>query len=49
VPGRTDGELAHRISSGLVGLPMPGFATVLSEADRWDLVNHLRSGWGDGS
>jgi copper transport protein len=42
VPAMTDGELAYRITNGLAGTQMPGFATALSENDRWDLVNYLR-------
>jgi copper transport protein len=43
----TDGELAYRIGVGMVGLPMPAFDAVLSENDRWDLINYLRGRWGD--
>jgi mono/diheme cytochrome c family protein len=46
VPATTDGALAYRITNGLAGTPMPGFATALSENDRWDLVNYLRDRWG---
>jgi mono/diheme cytochrome c family protein len=46
VPAATDGVLAYRITNGLAGTPMPGFATALSENDRWDLVNYLRERWG---
>ena len=45
VPGRTDGELAYRIAAGTVATRMPAFAAILSENDRWDLVNYLRSAW----
>ena len=40
------GELAYRITNGLAGTRMPAFAATLSENDRWDLVNYLRSRWG---
>jgi mono/diheme cytochrome c family protein len=40
----TDGELAYRIAVGTYGTGMPSFAATLSETDRWDLVNYLRSG-----
>jgi mono/diheme cytochrome c family protein len=46
VPSVTDGGLAYQITNGLAGTPMPGFATALSENDRWDLVNYLRDRWG---
>ncbi len=45
VPGLSDGSLAYRIAVGTAGTRMPAFATSLSENDRWDLVNYLRSRW----
>ena len=45
VPGRSDGELAYVIAAGTVATRMPAFSTTLSENDRWDLVNYLRSKW----
>jgi copper transport protein len=45
IPQLTDGEIAYVVASGTVATRMPGFATTLSEADRWDLVNYLRSEW----
>lgn len=44
----TDGELAYRIAAGLAGTEMPAFSPLLSEAERWDLVNLLRERFGDG-
>jgi mono/diheme cytochrome c family protein len=41
----TDGALAYRIAVGSGGTRMPAFAATLSENDRWDLVNYLRSRW----
>ena len=38
----SDGDIHTWISSGLPG-GMPAWATVLSETDRWNLVNYLRS------
>lgn len=38
-----DGTLAFRLGRGDVGTQMPAFAGVLTENDRWDLVNYLRS------
>ena len=46
VSSLTPGDLAYRITNGLVGTRMPAFAATLSENDRWDLVNYLRSRWG---
>jgi copper transport protein len=43
VTGTDDSTLAYVISNGVVGTRMPGFATTLSENDRWDLINYLRS------
>jgi copper transport protein len=45
VPSLTDGELAYLIASGTVATRMPAFSITLSENDRWDLVNYLRSAW----
>ena len=45
VPGLTDGELAYLIASGTVATRMPAFSITLSEHDRWDLVNYVRSAW----
>ncbi|HET7583026.1 MAG TPA: cytochrome c, partial [Candidatus Limnocylindria bacterium] len=49
VPQRTDGELDWIIDRGLAGTRMPGFALTLDEADRWDLINHLRASFGRAS
>lgn len=46
VTSLTDGQLAYRIRVGTVGTGMPGFASTLSENDRWDLVNYLRDAFG---
>lgn len=45
VPRLMDGELAYLIASGTVATRMPAFSITLSEHDRWDLVNYLRSAW----
>jgi copper transport protein len=39
----SEGDLAYVITNGVAGTGMPGFAATLSENDRWDLVNYLRS------
>lgn len=44
-----DGQLAYVITQGVSGTSMPPFATSLSENDRWDLVNYLRSRWPRGA
>ena len=38
----TDGDLYYWISNGLPG-GMPAWSTSISETDRWNLVNYLRS------
>ncbi len=43
VPALSDGTLAFRISRGEAGTQMPAFGGVLTDSDRWDLVNYLRS------
>lgn len=45
VPALSDGALAYRIGNGSLGTGMPGFALTLTPADRWDVVNYLRSAW----
>jgi mono/diheme cytochrome c family protein len=46
VPPLDEGTLVYRIGTGTVGTGMPGFASTLSENDRWDLVNYLRDVFG---
>jgi copper transport protein len=46
VPTLSDGSLAYRIAVGTVASGMPGFASTLTEDDRWDLVNYLRDTYG---
>jgi putative copper export protein len=43
VRSQSDGQLGYLIANGMAGTEMPAFATSLSENDRWDLVNYLRS------
>jgi copper transport protein len=47
LPLLSDGALNYRIAVGTVGTGMPGFAGTLAERDRWDLVNYLRSRFGE--
>ena len=41
--GGTDGEMFMVITRGALGTGMISFEKVLSEKDRWDLVNYIRS------
>lgn len=44
IPGiHTDGQLFEWISNGFPGSRMPAFKTRLSDTDRWNLVNFLRT------
>lgn len=46
VPLRSDGQLTWTIATGLAGTEMPAFAGLLSEDDRWHLINYLRLAFG---
>ncbi len=39
----TDGRLYYWITRGIAGTGMPAFASSLSEADRWHVINFLRT------
>lgn len=41
--GHTDGELFIWITDGMPGTAMPPFETVLSEEDRWNAINFIRT------
>ena len=43
VQGNTDGSLFYVISEGSAGTAMPPWNTIISEEDRWHLVNFLRT------
>jgi mono/diheme cytochrome c family protein len=44
IPGvHTDGQLFYWISQGLPRTAMPRFASILTEKQRWDLVNFIRT------
>ncbi len=43
VTAHTDGELFYWISEGFVGTAMPAFKDRLSEEDRWNVLNFLRT------
>jgi mono/diheme cytochrome c family protein len=44
LPGvHTDGELYFWISHGLLRTAMPAFENLMSEKERWDLVNFIRT------
>jgi mono/diheme cytochrome c family protein len=38
-----DGDLFHAISNGVADTDMPAFDQALTEAERWDVVNYLRT------
>ncbi len=42
VPQHTDGELFYFIARGVPGSAMPAWRTILSETERWELVQYLR-------
>ena len=46
VAASSDAELAYRVAVGMAGTPMPPFAGLLTEEERWHLVNYLRDRWG---
>ncbi|UJP05815.1 MAG: CopD family protein [Nitrosomonas sp.] len=41
--GYTVGNVFHQLSQGIPGTEMPGFASKLSEEERWDLINFLHA------
>jgi putative copper export protein/mono/diheme cytochrome c family protein len=41
--GHTDGQLFDWITNGFVGTPMPAFKDTLSEKERWDTINFIRT------
>jgi mono/diheme cytochrome c family protein len=41
--GHTDQELFNWVSNGVDGTAMPGYAAQLSEQERWDVINYIRS------
>lgn len=43
VPHHSDGFLFGVTSDGIPGTPMPGFASTLSEEERWHVLNYLRA------
>ena len=42
VPQHTDGELFYFVSRGIPGTAMPVWRTVLTESERWEIVQYLR-------
>lgn len=47
VPGEhTDGELFGWISEGIPGSAMPPFEELLTEEERWHVINYIRSAYG---
>jgi putative copper resistance protein D len=43
VPLHTDGQIFYFITNGFPGTAMPAFANALTDQQRWDLVNYLRT------
>lgn len=43
VPLHPDGELWWFITNGIAGRPMPAWRDVLTDDERWDVVNYLRA------
>jgi putative copper resistance protein D len=43
VPLHTDGQIFYFITNGFPGTAMPSFANALTDQQRWDLVNYLRT------
>jgi mono/diheme cytochrome c family protein len=41
--GHTDGQLFYWVSSGVQGTAMPAFGDRLSEQERWDVINYIRT------
>lgn len=41
--GHTDGELFYWVSRGIAGTAMPAFEGQLSEAERWHVINFIRT------
>jgi hypothetical protein len=41
--GHTDGQLFYWISNGISNTAMQGFADRLTEAQRWDVINYIRT------
>jgi copper transport protein len=46
VPLHPDGELWWFITNGIAGRPMPAWREVLTDDERWDVVNYLRAAFG---
>ena len=42
VPFHPDGTLYTWVTEGIIGTAMQGFASQLTDQERWDLVNFLR-------
>jgi len=41
--GHTDGQLFYWVSYGVQGTAMPAFKDSLSEEERWNVINYLRT------
>jgi mono/diheme cytochrome c family protein len=43
VDDHTDGDIFWWLNYGIAGTAMPGFATTLSDVERWELIHYIRS------
>ena len=41
--GHTDGELLYWVTYGMAGTAMPAFGDQLTERERWDVINFIRT------
>jgi putative copper resistance protein D len=41
--GHTDGQLFYWVTSGVQGTAMPAFGNRLSDQERWDVINYIRT------
>lgn len=41
--GNTTRDILHRVSVGIEGTPMPGFAATLTEEERWQVAHYVKS------
>ena len=46
IAGTSDGSVYYAVTNGVTGTAMPAFGGVLTEVERWDVVNYLRDGSG---
>lgn len=49
IPMHTDAETFLFVSQGVPGTAMPAWEGLLTEAERWDVVNYLLATYGSGT